>query len=118
MCGGCGSGNARMGARTGNPSSLVLKGLTVEDPVIVGEPNGDPVRHVKVITPNNGMRTGQAAWVTGDGVDAFLASDILVDITGIRQAQRRWKVGQFYYTDYQEAVGAGLATGITPLEVT
>jgi hypothetical protein len=45
---------------------------TETDPIIIGQPNGDPAIQVTAILPVAGITPGDTAWVTGTGVAELL----------------------------------------------
>lgn len=97
--------------RAGNPL-----GFDADAAVLIGEPD-DVVRRVRVIQASNALRIGQAAYVTGTGVDELLTAGSMVDITKRNQARRIWKVGGFDFTNEQEAKRVAAATGQIAVEV-
>lgn len=94
----------------------MTEGSSPDLPKQVGEPD-DLVRRVRVIVPVEGLARGSQAWLTGTGVDAYLASGALVDITTTQQKRRMWRVGAFTYTSFQEASRVAAAQGTVPIEV-
>jgi len=74
-------------------------------------------RRVRVLKPVEGLSIGQAAYVTGTGIDALIGAGALHDITTTSQKQRLWKVGGFTYSSQQEANRVAASLGVKPVEV-
>lgn len=91
-------------------------GYAPESPYLIGAEDATLLR-VRVLRQSGSLRIGQAAWVTGDGVQPLIADGAFADITSTAQRSRMWRVGQFTYTDYTEAVRVAEATGQTVIEV-
>lgn len=53
-----------------------------DDPVVLGEPDGSPIRHVLAVQHvAAALRRDQPGWATGSDVDAYLARGMLVLVT-------------------------------------
>lgn len=91
-------------------------GFSADEPHVIGDAD-DRVRRVRVLRATDGLTAGQAAFVTGTGVDAHLQSGAFHDITKTQQRKRLFKVNGFTYTDPQEANRVAAALGVTPVEV-
>lgn len=115
-CGKGGGNTIAQGKQTALRAAALPAGSVESDPLVIGEPD-DVVRRVRVATAVPGMRIGNAYWVTGSGVDAMLEDGRLLDITGVQQKSRQYKVGAFTYSDPQEANRVAAAMGTTPIEV-
>lgn len=115
----CGGGNRTIQSRTRQSAFRAAGsplGFSADEPHQIGEPGG-VTRRVRVLKAAEGLTPGQAAYVTGTGVDALVSSGIFHDITATRQKRRLWKVNGFAYTDLGEAERAARVLGVTPVEV-
>jgi len=45
---------------------------SADDPLIVGEPNGEPARRIRFTVAFMGQASGSEQWVTGDGVNQMI----------------------------------------------
>lgn len=118
MCGcrSSSSSSAALARRAGNVAAT--EGLSATDPYVVGlETDGEDVQRVRVVRPVGDLKLMQAAWVTGDGVEALVASGDFVVIGGVDQLGRLWRVGGRTYHDYRTAQRVANATGQTLVEV-
>jgi hypothetical protein len=88
----------------------------MSNPFMLGEEGGDTFR-VRVAIPVEGLRINYAYWVTGTGVDQHFDSGAFIDISGVAQKRRLYRVGAFTYTSLQEANRVAAATGQTVIEV-
>ena len=118
--GGCGGGNRGQSIGAVNAqlraASSLSKGSTLEDPLVIGE-SDDRVLRVRVSIAVENLRIGNAYFVTGSGVQQHLDSGAFVDVTGIDQKARLFKVGKFEYSDPQEARRVGAKFGLPVIEV-
>ena len=109
MC-GC---RKNSGAGTIAPSGTsVPLGLLPHMPFIIGDDGVEfELMRVQVALPVEGLVTGQAAWVKGSGAQGLVDSGHLVRIDIPRAPAQMWRVGQFTYTDYEQALAVAQATG-------
>lgn len=115
----CGKGGGKtiaQASRSGPRTAALQPGSVESDPLVMGEPD-DVVRRVRVAQTTSGLRVGNAYWLTGTGVDALLASGKAVEITGVQQKSRQYKVGAFTYSDPAQAKRVAAALGTKPIEV-
>lgn len=92
-------------------------GFSQSEPYTIGEED-DTLLRVRVAQPVcDELSVGQAAWVTGDGVDPLLEEGALIDITGRLQAGRLFLVGEYSYTSLSDATRASEALGQPVIEV-
>jgi hypothetical protein len=116
-CGRAGAGGQSISARNAARRSTTLApGQSQSDPIVLGEANGDVYR-VRVAIPVEGLRINYQHWVTGDGVQQHFDSGAFIDITGVSQLQRLYRVGAFTYTSLQDANRVAAATGQSVIEV-
>lgn len=116
-CGG--GGNRSIASRTRSAAFRAAgspAGFDSDAPHVIGDAGGD-TRRVRVLKPVDGLTVGQAAYVTGVGVDELLASGAFHDITKTAQRKRLWKVNGFTYTSQQEANRVAASLGVKPVEV-
>lgn len=91
-------------------------GFTKDHPHRIGAPD-DLVRRVRVLKAVDVLTAGQAAYVTGKGVNELILSGVLHDITKTEQKRRLWKVNGFTYSDHAEALRVAASLGVKPHEV-
>lgn len=98
-------------------SGSLAVGQSMDNPMVLGDAPGDETLRVRVAIPVEGLRVNYAYWVTGERVEQHIASGAFIDITGVSQQQRMYRVGAFTYTSLQEANRVAAATGQTVIEV-
>lgn len=117
----CGNRGNQTIAQRMNDSSFRAAGSPLgfdrDNPLLVGETGDGELWRVRVIAAVEGLTVGQAAWVTGQGVKAFIASGAFHDITTTAQKARLFKVGIETYTSRQDAYRVAAATGQTVVEI-
>jgi hypothetical protein len=97
-------------------AGAVAQGQAIANPLVIGDAGGDTFR-VRVVIPVEGLRVNYAYWVTGTGVEQHIDSGAFIDISGVAQRRRMYRVGAFTYTSLQEANRVAAATGQTVIEV-
>lgn len=116
-CSTCGGGKRGSTiAQASASSSTLAAGQLYENPLVVGDEGGDTYR-VRVAVAVEGLQINYSYWVTGTGVQAYLDSGAFIDITGVTQQRRLYRVGQFTYTSLQDANRVAAATGQEVIEV-
>lgn len=77
-----------------------------------------PIR-VRVMKPlpKFNLRQGQAAWVSGTGIEKLIEDGFLEDITRRAQRSRVWKVSGTIYTDKAKADRVAEALGQVAVEI-
>lgn len=118
----CGGGRAQqtIASRASKAAFLAAgspMGFNRDNPLVIGDAADGEIWRVRVIAPVEGLSRGQAAYVTGTGVAAHLASGAFHDITTTDQKKRLFKVGAFTYTSEQEANRVAAGLGVKPVEV-
>lgn len=95
---------------------MVAPGASPSSPILIGDEGGAilRVRPTRVI---DAMRTNYQYYVTGTGVQALLDDGSLVDISGVAQTGRQFKVGQYTYPDRSRAERVSAALGLPMIEV-
>jgi len=56
------------------------KTFTQSNPVVIGDPNGDPAAHFRATVSIMGMKANQDFWGTGSNVAAMVAAGWLVPL--------------------------------------
>lgn len=117
-CCGRGTGGQSIGARNAarRSSSVLAPGQSHGDPIVIGDADGEVYR-VRVAIPVEGLRINHQYWITGTGAQQHFDSGAFIDITGVAQRQRLYRVGAFTYTSLQDANRVAAATGQPVIEV-
>lgn len=116
MCGCNGPGGQTIAQKNSGAQARVAPGASPSSPMLLGDEGGLILR-VRASRVMDGMRTNHHYYVTGTGVQPLLDDGSLVDISGITQAGRAFKVGKFTYYDRSKAERASAATGLPMIEV-
>lgn len=116
MCGCNGPGGQTIAQKTSGMKAAVAPGASPSAPMLFGEEGGRSLR-VRATRVMDGMRTNHQYYVTGTGVQELLDDGSFVDISGINQAGRAFKVGKHTYYDRSKAERISAARGLPMIEV-
>lgn len=116
MC-GCRAGSPApaLAARSGMPAAMI--GLAPDNPYIIGDPSDTAPQRVRVVQNIGPLRSQQAAWVAGDGVQDAFDTGLIILLGSQPQMGMLWRVGRRTYHSRSIAERVAAKTGQVVVEV-